>query len=150
MLLVMERQHCVQICNTCLCWYWKDNVVFKFVINICLLYWEDNAVFKFWFMSALVMERQRCVQVCSACLLVLDRQRCCVQVCYSCLRWYWKDNIVFKFVMHIRFDGTRNSAVQRRLWNQIHVSEFRYRGSLNYDTFNCVVQFRHSLKQFGT
>ena len=24
----------IQICNACLCWYWKDNVLFKYVMHV--------------------------------------------------------------------------------------------------------------------
>ena len=66
-MLVLERKK-VQVCYSCLCWYWKDNAIFKvffsvflfcflfLFLNSCLCwYWKDNVVFKFVFYDGNLM-----------------------------------------------------------------------------------------------
>ena len=66
--LVLERQRCVQVCYAWLCRYWKDNVVFKFVMHGYAVNGKTTLCSSLLCMAILVMERQRCVQVCYACL----------------------------------------------------------------------------------
>ena len=68
-MLVMERQRCVQVCYVGLCWYWKDDVVFKFVMHV----------------NASIGKTTLCSSLLCRSMPVLERQR--VQVCYACLCW---------------------------------------------------------------
>ena len=63
-------------------------------------------------------------------MLIMERQSC-VQVCNACLRGNGKTVLCSSLLC---MSGSAELVIQRRLWNQLHVSEFRYRGSLNYET----------------